>query len=234
MSYHIALCDDSAKDRQNIAALVKAWADSSGYSVVTEEFPSAEAFLFCYAQDKAFDILLLDIEMGGMDGVTLAKQIRQEDRNMQIVFITGYGDYIAEGYEVAALHYLMKPVHEDKLEQVMNRAVECLHREERTLTLKTAEGIVRLPFGRILYLEAARNYVAVHAEGFDDCVVRRKLGEFEDELDNRFFRVGRSYIVNLSKLYRITRTELKFPDGTVLPLPRGAYDTLNRAIIEHL
>lgn len=78
---------------------------------------SAEKFLFHYADDKAWDILLLDIEMGAMDGVTMAKRVRQDNEAVQIVFITGYSDYIAEGYEVAALHYLMKPVNKDRHSQ---------------------------------------------------------------------------------------------------------------------
>ena len=62
--------------------------------------------------------------MGAMDGVELAKRLRKTNDTVQIVFITGYSDYIAEGYEVAALHYLMKPVKEDKLFSVLDRAVE--------------------------------------------------------------------------------------------------------------
>jgi len=234
MSYKIAICDDSSIDRQNLLQLVETWAEKRSCSIKIEEFDSAEAFLFRYEEDNTFDLILLDIEMPGMDGVTLAKKLRQDNRLLQIIFITGYSDYIAEGYEVSALHYLMKPVHTDKLMQVMDRAVERLHREERTLVLKNTEETVRIPFGSIYYLEAARNYVTVHAENMTDCVVRRKLGDFESELDHRFLRVGRSYILNLARLQRITRTEVSFPDGSILPLPRGAYDTLNRAIIERL
>ena len=71
--------------------------------------------MFRYAEDKEWDILLLDIEMGAMDGVSLAKKIRQENETVQILFVTGFADYISEGYEVAALHYLMKPVKQEKL-----------------------------------------------------------------------------------------------------------------------
>lgn len=151
-----------------------------------------------------------------------------------IVFITGYSDYIAEGYDVSALHYLMKPVDPDRFMEVLDRAVERLRREEKYLTVKTTNEIVRIPMSSVLFLEAARNYVTIHAEGRGDFVVRHKLGDFESKLDERFLRVGRSYIVNLTKLYRITRSEVLFPDGAVLPLPRGAYDTLNRAIIDRL
>ena len=85
-------------------------------------------------------ILLLDIEMGGMDGVTMARKVRQADDAVQIIFITGYSDYIAEGYEVEALNYLMKPVDEEKLFSVLGRAAEKLRKNERTLTLDLGGG----------------------------------------------------------------------------------------------
>lgn len=115
MDYKIAICDDSAPDREYLLNLVKRWAKNCGHQVQISLFTSAEHFLFSYEEEKDFDILLLDIEMGDMDGVTMAKKLRQENHAIQIIFITGYSDYIAEGYEVAALHYLMKPVREEKL-----------------------------------------------------------------------------------------------------------------------
>lgn len=234
MPYRIAITDDNPADIRYISSVLERWADSRNISVHIDSYPSAEAFLFQYEEDPACDIILLDIEMAGMDGVTLAKTLREKNSTVVIVFITGYSDYIAEGYDVSALHYLMKPVEPDRFMQVLDRAVERLHREEQLLTVKTANEVVRIPMSRVLFLEAARNYVTVHTEDRGEFVVRHKLSDFENELDERFLRVGRSYIVNLTRLYRITKTELSFPDGAVLPLPRGAYDTLNRAIIERL
>ena len=124
MSYRIAICDDSPQDAQFVQNILNRWSAERGAELRVEHFPSAESFLFRYEEDKAWDILLLDIEMGEMDGVSMAKQVRRENETVQIVFITGYSDYIAEGYEVAALHYLMKPVKEDKLCAVLDRALE--------------------------------------------------------------------------------------------------------------
>ena len=117
-----AICDDRAEDAQLVAQYVREWGESREESVALEMFPSAEAFLFAYDEDKNFDLLLLDVEMGGMDGVTMARRVRAENTAVQIVFITGYTDYIAEGYDVAALHYLVKPVREEKLFEVLDRA----------------------------------------------------------------------------------------------------------------
>ena len=231
MSYRVAIVDDSTKDAEFVQGILNNWADLRQANIRAEVFPSAEAFLFRYAEDKEWDILLLDIEMGAMDGVTMAKRVRQDNEAVQIVFITGYSDYIAEGYEVAALHYLMKPVNREKLLTVLDRALEKRKQEERCLNLEAYGEMVRLPFYEIRYLDVHQNYVTVHAKA--DYTVKRTLGDFEKELDDRFCRVGRAMILNLKYIQRVTKTEVRLSDGTVLPLPRGAYEPLNRAIIQH-
>lgn len=228
MDYRIAICDDRQEDREYVRQLTARWAQQRGNQVEMTEFCSAEQFLFSCPQPD-FDLLLLDIEMGEMDGVSLAKQVRRTNELMQIVFITGYSDYITEGYEVAALHYLMKPVKEEKLFAVLDRAVERLHKNTKVLTLETAEEMVRVPLYQVSALEVQPNYVTVHAR--QDYTVKKSLSELMEQLDERFFRVGRSAVVNLNDISRVTRSDIYLTDGRSIPLPRGAYDKLNRAII---
>lgn len=229
MNYKIAICDDDKADRQYIEALVEKWAKAAGHSVQIAAFESAESFLFHYAAERDYDILLLDIEMGEMDGVTMAKKLRKDNDAVQIVFITGYSDYISEGYEVAALHYLMKPVREEKLAEVLARAAEKLARNEKCLYLETAGETVRIPVYQIRYADVMGNYVTIHAA--EEVKVKMTLGHLEEELDERFFRVGRSAIVNLTQIARVTKTEIRLSDGGAIPLPKGAYEAVNRAII---
>lgn len=161
----------------------------------------------------------------------MARTIRSENETVQIIFITGYSDYIAEGYDVAALHYLLKPVNQEKLFSVLDRACEKIRQNERCLNLEIGGEMVRIPFYEIRYLDVYHNYVTIHAKG--EYTVKRSLSEFEKELDQRFARVGRGMIVNLKCIRRVTKTEVHLSDGTVLPLPRGAYEPLNRAIIQY-
>ena len=229
MTYKTAVCDDSAADRQYLSDLVRQWARSAGHTVTIAEFPSAESFLFHYAEEKDYDILLLDIEMGNMDGITMARRLRRENDTVQIVFITGYSDYIAEGYEVDALHYLMKPTGRDKLFSVLDRAAEKLKKNEKVLTLETGGETIRIPVYQIRYADVQGNYVTIHASV--DVTVKMTLRELASELDDRFYRAGRSLIINLTRISRVTKTKIRLSDGTALPLPRGAYEGVNRAII---
>lgn len=229
MRYKIAICDDSDEDRQYVFDMINRWASAEGYFVNVKMFPSAESFLFNYEDESDYDILLLDIEMGAMDGVTLAKRLRKDNETVQIVFITGFSDYISEGYDVAALHYLMKPLKEDKLCSVLNRAIDKLSKNEKVLIFETGNEIVRIPVYQIKYAEVFGNYVTIHA--LSELTVKMTLNELENMLDERFYRVGRSSIINLTQINRVTKSEIKLADGTAIHLPRGAYEGVNRAII---
>lgn len=228
MNVKICICDDSSEERIIINALVREWSRRSGTDVSVSEFPTAEAFLFEY-EELVPDLVLLDIEMPGMNGVELAKRLRERNKLIQIVFITGFSEYIAEGYEVAALHYLLKPVSPEKLFSTLDRALERQEIDGRKIVFQTSVETVQLLLYEIRYIEVIKNYITIYAK--DSYIVKRTLKEIEKELDERFLRVGRSYIVNLHFVSRVTRSEIFLRGGGSVPLPRGAYETVNRAII---
>lgn len=226
MPYNLTIVDDAPDVRAFLRSLSAEWAERRGVTLRISEYESAEDYLFSGVTE---DILLLDIEMKAMNGVDLAKKLRQKNDAVQIIFVTGYSDYIAEGYEVAALNYLMKPVQKEKLFATLDRAAERLARDEKTLVLETADGVVRVPLRQIRYADVQGNYVTVHAR--EDHVVRKTMAELAALLDERFHRLGRSAIVNLTCVRRVSRREVILEDGTAIPLPRGAYEAVNRAII---
>lgn len=229
--YRFAVCDDNPADADYVARLIGEWNKAARLPLKIGQYSSAEAFLFAYEEDNSFDVLFLDIEMGKMSGVELAKRLRQAGAGLQIVFITGYMEYIAEGYDVEALHYLIKPVTCGKLGAVLDRAVERLKMRENTLTLALADGVARLSLYEIRYLEVRKNYVTIHAG--EEYSVKRTLNELAEGLDESFYRIHRSYIVNLRFVKRISRAEVILKDGTALPLSRKLYDGLNQAVIRY-
>lgn len=203
MNYKIAICDDSGADRQFVLNMVRAWASSAGHTVYNDDFPSAESFLFRYAEESDYDILLLDIEMGAMDGVTMAKELRKSNDTVQIIFITGYSDYISEGYEVAALHYLMKPVKEEKLRSVLDRAVEKITKNERVLHFEAGGEMVRVPIYQIRYADVLGNYVTVHAR--TDVTVKMTLGELEKQIASYQQELIETHYREVDNMYRQIR-----------------------------
>ena len=232
MAYRVAIVDDSTTDAEFVQGILNRWANQRQANIQAEVFPSAESFLFRYAEDKDWDILLLDIEMGNMDGVTLAKKIRQENDSVQMVFITGFADYISEGYEVAALHYLMKPVKQDKLFAVLDRAVASIQKTERVILLPVGGEMLRLPISQVQYVEAFSHTVAI-ITGTDTIQVKMPISEVEKLLDEGFIRCHRSYLVGLKHIARLSKTEVILDSGKVLPLSRGAAATVHKAFISY-
>lgn len=232
MNYKVAICDDRQEDIDYVSKVVKSWAATSGYMITVNTFRSAEAFLFHYDVENNYDILLLDIEMGRMNGVELAKKVRRGNREIQIVFISGYNDYIADGYDVEALHYILKPVNADKLNKVLDRACERLKKNEAALIFDLPDGMVRILFYEIRYIEVRANYVTIHAK--EEISVKTTLSSIAGKLDDGFFKISRSYIVNMRFIRKITKTEV-FLEGVdiTLPLSRGLYEPLNRAFIKY-
>ncbi len=226
----IAVIDDQPADRDYIAALVSRWAKDRDETAVSVPFPSAEAFLFAYSEDKNFDILLLDIEMGAINGVELAKTVRAENDAMQMVFITGFPDFIAEGYEVSALHYLMKPVDRDKLFSVLDRAAANLEKAERRLRVTFERRTDYVPFSKILYLEAQKQYVRIVTER-EEYRMKASLAETAAQLDEFFFSCQRSFIVNLRHVARILPDRVVLKNGAEVPISRGMAEKIGREII---
>lgn len=232
MTYRMAICDDSPADRHYVMDLAHRWAEHAGHMLLADSFPSAESFLFHDAEKGDYDILLLDIEMGAMDGVALARQIRARDATVQIVFITGFADFIAEGYEVAALHYLMKPVREDKLFSVLDRAVAALSRAEPALLLPVDGEMRRVPISQIQYVEAFAHSVSITMDG-DVLQVKLPISEVEKMLDSSVIRCHRSYLVGLKYIARLSRTEVILDSGQHLPLSRSAAPLVHKAFIAY-
>ena len=233
MDYRVAICDDSRRDAEYVLSLLESWASDNQISVHTECFPSAEAFLFHYAEDKNFDILLLDIEMGNMNGVELAKTVRRSNDGVQIVFISGFPDFIAEGYDVSALHYLMKPVDGKKLAEVLDRAAATIKKQPQTVLLPVGRETVRIKAEEVVFAESQAHYMIVHtsAEAYK---CRMTISEMQALLGEGFARCHRSFLVGLRHVCRITKTDVCMDVGISLPLGRGMYDELNLALVVYL
>lgn len=110
----IAICDDEEAQRLLLKKYLEEWAFQNKVILETEQFVSGESFLFGWEDDRDYDLLVFDIEMGRMSGMDLAAAIRKKDEEIPILFVTGYDKYMLQGFEVAALHYLLKPVNPEK------------------------------------------------------------------------------------------------------------------------
>lgn len=231
MKYRFAICDDEQNQIEYITSIVASWSAHEGHGCEIRTFASAEAFLFEYEEDKAYDILLLDVEMKNMNGIELAKRIRKDNNRAEIIFITSHFEFVGEGYEVDALHYLIKPISVEKLTQVLTKAAEKLSVEPPSVVISCEGETVKLYESDILYVESFLHYIVIHTKD-NEYKIKENISVFENKVSDVFYRIHRSYLVSLKYITRISRTSVNI-GNTELPLSRGKYDNINRAFIEH-
>lgn len=231
MKYRIAICDDEQNQIEYITSIVTSWSAHEGHGCEIRTFASAEAFLFEYEEDKAYDILLLDVEMKNINGIELAKRIRKDNNRAEIIFITSHFEFVGEGYEVDALHYLIKPISAEKLTQVLTKAAEKLSVEPPSVVISCEGETVKLYESDILYVESFLHYIVIHTKD-NEYKIKENISVFENKVSDVFYRIHRSYLVSLKYITRISRTSVNI-GNTELPLSRGKYDDINRAFIQH-
>ena len=160
----IAICDDEKRLRKDLRALVEVRLDLCGADYTIEEFEDG-AELLKSETVKELDLLFLDIEMPKTDGMETARRLRQAGCKMLIIFVTAYPDFVFQGYEVQAFHYILKPYQEKKLREVLRRAVEELgHSDEKYYIAEQKSGTLRLPLSRVRYFKSDRRTVSASCE----------------------------------------------------------------------
>lgn len=227
----IAICDDEEAQRTLIIKYLQEWATLRGHNVETSSFFSTENFLFGWEEDRQFDLLILDIEMGVLSGMDLARKIREEDEGIPILFITGYESYMAQGYEVSAIQYLLKPMYKDKLFTALDK----LHKgrkAEAKLLFQMEEGILFLAPSEIWHVEAIGHNSMLHTADSSHRL-RHSFNEILKILENRreFVQCHRSYLVNMQHVSAITRLDIVMDNKAKVPISRRAYKAVNQAFI---
>lgn len=227
----VAICEDEEAQRQMLQNCLTEWAAHNHIVLETKLFPNGESFLFAWEDDQDFDLLILDIEMGSLNGMELANHIRRGDKDIPILFVTGYGQYMPQGYEVSALHYLLKPLDKNKLFQVLDRLKE--KKTEDKLLFHTEKGHVSLPLSQIWYVEAKAHRCILYTKN-EDYLLSSSIGDMEKYLGSHreFIRCHRSYLVNMQHICAITQSELFMDDKRRLPVSRSAEKRVNEAFIK--
>jgi DNA-binding LytR/AlgR family response regulator len=226
----IAIVDDEAAQTEFLTQLVSTWARGCLVDVRIRAFESASALEFALADVGAFDILLLDVQMPGMDGLELARGLRERGDRSQIVFISGFAEWLPLGYDVDALNYLLKPVKQTQLFAVLDKAATRIVQEPPYVLLPIDGETKRYEVDSILYAEAFSHYIEIHTPKMT-LMLRMPMKELETLLGEGFLRCHRSYLVNVRHIASISRTEITLTGGAKLPLSRTMYHAVNEAFV---
>lgn len=217
----IAICDDEIKARQVLKfALWKTLPDSEKDLTIYEFSSGEKTIAWLKANPGALDVLFLDIEMNGMNGMETARAIRTFNSDLIIVFVTGYADYVFDGYSVNALDYIIKPIKSEKLKDIITRINKTLYKtESKMYTVKNADGLFRIPISDIIYFHSnAHRITLVSTDGNFDFL--GKLDDIECNMADDFIRTHQRYLIHIPKVEKVENNSI-IMHGQNIPISRS-------------
>ncbi len=222
----VAIVEDSREDQEALMELFSQEARARQWAYTLETYPSGEDFL---AAEGKFDLIFLDMLMGGIDGLETARRYRSEGGRGQVVFVTVEADFAVEGYEVEAAAFLVKPAQPERLSRVLDR----LERKLKPDVLLDLALDAAFSAGAILYVAATDHCLKVHTLQ-RDCYPGFTLGELRARLpgDGRFVECSRGVLVNLDHVSRVEAKTVLMDDATRLPVSRRRRQALIDAIAD--
>ncbi len=223
----IAVCDDEKHFLIHLNSIVNRLYNSM--EMITDLFSDGKLLLQQFPIKK-YDIVFLDIEMPGMDGITLAHHLRSMSEDVYIVFLTGHIEYAIQGYQVNALRYLTKPASESGIREVIDYVI-AKQNTQKFLWVKNSEGEYRIRLLDIIFIEAQDQKIVVYT--LNGCFEQRgKLNDYEAKLKTEgFFRIHRSYLVSLTKVVALRGKDVSVAGGYHLPVGRTKEAEFRNALV---
>lgn len=220
----IAICDDETDARDALRFQLEKVLIEDAEEIVYEFSSGTNAASWLANHPGEIDLLFLDVEMKELNGMETAEKIRTFDEQIMIVFVTGYSDYVFDGYHVGALDYLVKPVSEEKLRQLIGRVrTKSAQEESHTFSLKNMDGTWRFRFSDILYFYSdRRKVILVTAKG--EYPFYARLDEVEQKLASDFIRVHQRYLINPANVDYLGSESITI-NGQQLPCSRKYRET---------
>lgn len=195
---NIAIVDDDESIRQQLQSYLKKYTNDFGEDFVISEFSIPEALLTNYKAN--YDIVFMDIDMPGMNGLQAAKRLREIDEKVVLIFVTNLAQYAIKGYEVAATDFVVKPLEYPKFETKITRAIKLTEDRGATpsILLRVEDKMVSVKMEDIRFIEVQGHSVFYHTSK-DTYRIRGSLKESAEALDNDdFFMCAKCYLVNLA------------------------------------
>lgn len=224
----IAICDDSAEQTESLKRNLSAISKSNNVKIKCDAYQSGEELAGVYKKHKKYDVIFLDMEMGGLNGIETANIIRKTDENVIIIFVTGHTQYMRESFKCQPFRFLVKPVEISELESVFNDIRKKLSTQKVALSIIEKKAAIRIACEDIIYCESYGHCVLIHTKE-DTYKTRGSLSVLYEKLDSmQFCRVHSSYIVNFNYVKYLCgdHAELSF-DGTNIPISRSYRKTVS-------
>lgn len=240
MKINIAICDDEDNILTHTTSLIDTYQfQHLDANLSVDCYSSGEALLENYTQPRQYHIVLLDIEMSGLNGIETARKIRNEiDRNAIIVFISSYPEYMQESFSVHPYYFLQKPATQENMDQLLDEITDELSNSAQMYTLIDTNDIQHIIYLKdILYIHtcnAQKELLSFHLADME-LHTKGQLAEWEAKLqDYHYISCYRGYLVNLAHIHYVKKDQLILDNKESLPLSRAKRKLINQLFLNQI
>lgn len=232
----IAFCDDDVSALKEIQRLLNQYREEYNQEIVFDAFQSSLELLSEMEKGLCVDILFLDILMPGENGISVAREIRQYNDVIKIIFLTSSAEFAMESYAVGAYFYLVKPVREESLFQLLDGVIsECEKALHRSLILRCKSGITRIHLEKLIYCEVIGRTLMFHLK---DGNVLESVGSMEElcgrlESYESFLHPHRSFLINMEYIQSISYKAITMDNQAEIPVPHGKCTEIKNKYLEY-
>ena len=232
----IAFCDDDMEVLHQMNELLDRYRVERNEDITYAAFQSPFELLTEIEKGIRPDILFLDVVMPGQNGMDVAKEIRQYDTNMKIIFLTSSPEFAVESYSVGAYFYQLKPIWEESFFRLMDAVLaECEKKKKNSLILRSKDGITRIDLQQLEYCEVLGRKLLFHLENGAVLESAGSLGDLAGQLMqySNFFRPHRSFLVNMEYIQNISSRSIKMVNDAEIPIPHGKCSEIKNTYMEY-
>lgn len=232
----IAFCDDDMEVLHQMNELLDRYRVERNEDITYVAFQSPFELLTEIEKGIRPDILFLDVVVPGQNGMDVAKEIRQYDTNMKIIFLTSSPEFAVESYSVGAYFYQLKPIWEESFFRLMDAVLaECEKKKKNSLILRSKDGITRIDLQQLEYCEVLGRKLLFHLE---NGAVLESAGSLDDLAGqlmqySNFFRPHRSFLVNMEYIQNISSRSIKMVNDAEIPIPHGKCSEIKNTYMEY-
>lgn len=230
---NIAICDDNQIFLDDFAKTISSCIKED-HNIL--KFANANDLLNIIEDysDESIDVVITDIEMPEMNGINMAKELKNLHPRIQFIFVTNYTEYIQDVFAVNPVYYILKPVDKNKLSEALEKAVaELSESDKKCFNVTGKNKILRIRFNEIKYIESFSRKIIVH-ETRRNTELLMKLDDFEKELPPYFLRIHKSYSVNMNMIRSINNNRIELFSGEVIPVAKAKYPEIKKNILAFL
>ena len=232
----IAICEDDTTQQNILTAALDSYRTPAGEHVQYDVYHNG-LDLLASINTHPYDVLLLDILMPGFNGIETAREIRESNEKIPIIFLTTSQEFAVESYRVHAFDYLMKPVEQDALFETLDRAFTMTESTlEKSILVQTAKAIFSLSFSEIEFVEINNRTLSFHLINGTVKSLSGRLSDYEDTLlrQPKFLKIHRSYIINMDLMKSLNQKSFITLTGNEVPISRNLLPAIQKRYIDHL